>query len=420
MPHSAEKFLMSFREQRQSLPEPQETRYGAMRVILTGSTGNMGAYILDALLRRREVEKIYCLNRSSDAAQRQKNNHECRGLPSEFSLEKVEFIQCTLSEPQLGLETATHRHLAREVTHILHNAWPVDFNRHFSSFEPQIEGVRQLANFAALCARDPTLFFVSSVSVAARWGTLAGATAKVPEAVLEDWRTAKMGYGQSKLVSERLLASASESSGISTVICRVGQVAGPVHHGTRGAWSKQEWFPSLLASSKHLGKIPADLGPMDTVDWVPVDSLADIIVELLPRVVVAPAQNRKSGGPTRKARVFHLANPARTHWATLLPAVKRRLEAGGERSLESIGFQEWVDELEASASASRSDADLAMNPAAKLLTFFDDLRDKSVRFPRAKSVELDLTETEKHSQTLASLSRVTAEWMDLWMNQWNF
>lgn len=43
-----------------------------------------------------------------------------------------------------------------------------------------------------------------------------------------------MGYGKSKFVAERLLDTAAKEAGLSTVICRVGQIAGPTT--TSGMW----------------------------------------------------------------------------------------------------------------------------------------------------------------------------------------
>lgn len=68
----------------------------------------------------------------------------------------------------------------------------------------------------------------------------------IPEAPITDLAAAGSGYGESKLVAERLLQEASRNNGIEVVICRVGQIAGPVgkdHQG--GAWNKKEWFPSV-------------------------------------------------------------------------------------------------------------------------------------------------------------------------------
>lgn len=37
--------------------------------------------------------------------------------------------------------------------------------------------------------------------------------------------------------------------------------------------------PQIIASSKHLDVLPSTIGSMDRVDWIPVDILADVIVE---------------------------------------------------------------------------------------------------------------------------------------------
>ena len=53
-----------------------------------------------------------------------------------------------------------------------------------------------------------------------------------------------MGYGESKYIAELLLEAGAEKCGVPAVICRVGQLAGPVTK-KGGMWSKQEWLPSV-------------------------------------------------------------------------------------------------------------------------------------------------------------------------------
>jgi thioester reductase-like protein len=381
-----------------------------MTVILTGSTGSLGAYLLDRLLVNPKVERVICLNRSKDAQQRQIENHLSRGLPTVFDPARVEFWQCDLSAPAFGLKAEDYTHLTSNVTHVLHNAWSVDFNKHLSSFEPNIRGVRRLVELACNSTYDATIFFVSSMSVVANWGTVAGALAKVPETIIEDWRVAKMGYGQSKLVSERLLAEATEVSGIATAICRVGQVAGPVLHGMNGEWNKQEWLPSLIASSKFLRQIPKTLGPVENVDWVPVDWLAQIIVELLPLLSYSRIDSSKKSKNT--TAVYHLVNPTSVPWASLLPTVTQHLGPG----VATVDFVEWVNKLKESSTKGGSQE----NPAAKLMPFFDNLQDKAIRFPKSHAATLDTKLTVQCSESMEMLGKVTPEWMELWMKQWAF
>lgn len=53
-----------------------------------------------------------------------------------------------------------------------------------------------------------------------------------------------MGYAESKYIAELLLEAGAEKCGVPAVICRVGQLAGPVTKNA-GIWNKQEWLPSV-------------------------------------------------------------------------------------------------------------------------------------------------------------------------------
>ena len=92
-------------------------------VAITGTTGNLGAYLLDHFMRNAEVAKIYCLNRSSNAWERQARAHVARGLSTDFHDGFIEFLQVDLEHEKLGLDSRTYEQLAREVTTIVHNAW---------------------------------------------------------------------------------------------------------------------------------------------------------------------------------------------------------------------------------------------------------------------------------------------------------
>ena len=61
------------------------------------------------------------------------------------------------------------------------------------------------------------------------------------------------GYAQSKWIIERLLNIAEEETDLRPITVRVGQICG----SSNGSWNRNEWFPSLVISSKHLGCLPA-------------------------------------------------------------------------------------------------------------------------------------------------------------------
>src|SRR5204862_145602 len=71
-------------------------------VLLTGVTGSLGAHVLDALVQLPGIEKIYCLNRGSNAHARTIESLKTRGL--EVPLDRVESFTADLARPDLGLD----------------------------------------------------------------------------------------------------------------------------------------------------------------------------------------------------------------------------------------------------------------------------------------------------------------------------
>lgn len=237
-------------------------------VILTGSTGSLGSYLLSELLCDRNVTRIYCLNRSSDAASRQLKSFHEKGLASFDKFPShVEFLQASFGTERFGLEETKYEELLQVVNTIIHNAWKVNFNHRVEAFEDtHIEGVRRLVDFSIASKKTAHIHFVSSVSTIQGFSPQKGPS--IPEVIFEDPTVVlRQGYGESKHVSERLCAAASANCGIPTSIHRVGQIGGPTTE--KGMWNKQEWLPSLVATSKTIGKIPTSLGSV-SVNWIPV------------------------------------------------------------------------------------------------------------------------------------------------------
>ncbi|KAK2873399.1 putative secondary metabolism biosynthetic enzyme [Arthroderma sp. PD_2] len=381
-------------------------------VILTGSTGSLGSYLLESLIRQtKSVKKIYCLNRAEDGRAKQTTISESRGLSIDWSPERVEFLQCDLSKPRFGLTVEAYNGLLEDTTHIIHNQWPVDYNWDISSFEPHIRGVRHLVDFSRRSNHDPSLFFVSTIATVNHLRP-EGAVPEKPNHVVT---TMLDGYGSAKHVSELILEDAVAASGVNASICRVGQIAGPVLRGPeKGEWGKQEWLPSLIASSRYLGVLPSTLGALSRVDWTPVDLLADIILELA-SVSPGPITNGTSA-TAQSLPVYHAVNPNAVGWESLVQDVAKQL--GG--SVKIVSCTEWVDALRKSrlGAAATATQSLKQNPALKLLDFFESVAnsaEKGDAWPLLETVE-----TVKKSPRMAELKPVSAEWMKLWMEQWKF
>ncbi|KAH7020725.1 uncharacterized protein B0I36DRAFT_251534, partial [Microdochium trichocladiopsis] len=384
-------------------PAKMSAREGSGVVILTGSTGSLGSYMLDQLISAEDVREIWCLNRSSSGEERQTELANHRGLRAEWSVrKKVHFRQADLSKVMLGLDEGDYQYLKSQATHIIHNQWQVDFNLSLASFEPHVAGVHNLIRFWAESSSAARLAFVSSVGVAEHW-----VGSEVPEEAITDLSTAAMGYGQSKLVAEALIVESAVAMAVPSMILRVGQIAGPVGAGDglgrKGVWKRNEWFPTIIKVSRHLGVLPASLGKQDKVTWIPVDVPATVLLELTLQDYDSKAN----------LFVYNLTNPREASWNNLFPVIQRQLAAKcGSQTVEVVPWEDWVALLE--SAATQKEASNNVMPGIQLLPFFQSMnhggRTKK-RFATAKAQE--------RSPTLRGLEPVDVVWMETWMEQWD-
>lgn len=366
-------------------------------LLITGTTGGLGSYMLETALANPRVKKVICLNRAQDGRARQTSESAKRGLSTDLS--KAEFLHADLSHFDLGLGMETYNRLLGEVDRIIHNQWPVNWNMPVESFEPHIRGVRNLADFSRKATKRVPVVFISSIATAMEWEK----DEPVPETSLHDLSLGTGGYGRSKLVSSLILEKASEVSNVPYEIIRVGQIAGPMSE--KGYWNRQEWLPSIIASSVYLGMLPDSLGMfMTTVDWTPIEGIAHEVLEV--------------AGVTSKVLIeemdgyFHGVNPVETQWATLAPAVK---EFYGDRIKKLVSLEEWIKALEASQATTE---DVSRNPGVKLIDTYRDWN-KATKAGR-KHIRFDMTRTKQRSKTMREMKPITPKLMRNWCRQWAY
>jgi thioester reductase-like protein len=380
--------------------------FRSLKIVLTGTTGCLGSYLLAAFeaLPKIHVAKIFCLNRSANSHEKQRKANLSRGLNASWDCERIQFLQADLSQPDLGLGRGKYNELLEEATLVIHCSWKVDFNLTIESFEPQIQGVRNLLEFSSRSVNKAPLVFISSISTVLGW-LGSNPKAVVPETIIHDFDAPEnVGYGESKYVSELLLERFSKSSAITTAVFRTGQIAGPL--SSKGSWNKQEWFPSIMASSKYLKSLPTTLGNMEVIDWIPVDLLSAVMIELIPKIL---KQDHHAHGQTL---IYNLVNPQATAWSSLLPSVQKL--AGIP---QVVPLKAWVEALEDSSRENHG-AVTERNPAVKLLEFFRALCKKEVPVVAGSSYEV--RGLVRDSRQASKLEAVSPEWMKLWMEQWNF
>ncbi|KAI8961835.1 acetyl-CoA synthetase-like protein [Daldinia sp. FL1419] len=360
-------------------------------VVVTGTTGALGSYLLHFLIADRKVQKVICLNRSKDGASRQAASFEERGLNADFR--KCEFLQADLSLPDLGIGGERYNALLGSVDRIIHNGWPVNFNIPLSTFEPHVRGVRHFVDFSAAAAKRVPVVFISSIGTVEFW------KGSVPEAQITDFGVPGGNYGRSKMVSSLILDEAAKVSGVPTASIRVGQIAGSRYE--KGLWNKQEWLPSIIASSVYLGMLPGDMGRFDTVDWMAIEDVANLVLDV--SGITTPLPVDKISG------YFHSVNPKTITWQDLAPVVK---DYYGDRIKKIVDSAEWIQALKASQATT---TDVNKNPGIKLIDSYE-----SFFFGGEKTIVFEMKRTQEYSRTAKNLEAITPELMRNWCRQWNF
>ncbi|KIM43694.1 hypothetical protein M413DRAFT_443603 [Hebeloma cylindrosporum] len=378
--------------------------------LLTGSTGNLGSQILDSLLRNPRVKTVYALNRPSSSSKSIKERHVerfmDRGLdPSLLSTDRLVFLEGEASHRNLGLKTEVYEELQSRLTTIIHNAWRLDFNLSLSSFEPNVQGTRNLVDLARSANRASTIkfLFTSSVSSAFSWDQSKG---HYPEEVLMESKYAVgNGYGESKYVSERILAQ----SGLRATSFRIGQISGG---RPNGAWATTDWVPILIKSSLNLNVLPAATG---VTSWLPSHAVSQTILDV--------------AWSTESPAALNVVHPRPVAWNSVISSINEAIvqEGVAPTLLPVVDFQTWFFKLEDRAK-DPSPETLTSIPAVKLLDFFRGTveMDAVLRQQAKKGTEtggLAMFSTSKVQsisetmKTLPSLGPADAQaWVKYWKN----
>ncbi|KAI0441964.1 male sterility protein-domain-containing protein [Xylaria telfairii] len=368
----------------------------AKTVVLTGATGSLGCFLLESLIHEPSIDRIICLHRGENGKENQEIACKKRGLPFNPGKTAVDFFQVDLSRSDLGLRPSHLSDIRTNADAIIHNAWNVDFNQHLTSFETHIAGVRHLAELAARSQRRARLIFVSSIASVMNWDTSLG---EVPEKVHTDYSVVgNSGYAQSKHTAEQILEKFAASADLSVSIVRVGQISGPIV--SPGTWSASDWLPMLVKTSKTLGVLPKSLGTGDLIDWVPIDVVAKVFMDVLDHELHRTHDSH--------CQVYHIANPNKTSWGALLPATCHVL--GNNVGL--VPFHEWVHKLQQQAGKGY---DVQKLPALKILPFYKSM----VAPPEARMPVLGTEHTLEVSKALAKVDAVQGVWMEHWIQAWN-
>lgn len=317
--------------------------------------------MLYELLNDDSISTVYCLTRRESPLEAILHTLTDKDLSiSPEQKAKIVAFNSRLDQPDFGLslDKSTSTHILDSVSLIIHTAWPVNFNLPLSEFEPHIQGLYNLIQLSlSVHRREPAvMMFCSSVSTA-----LGSRAAEILEEPV-DLDSAFMGYGQSKLIGERIVSNARRS-GARAYSLRIGQVSG---HSKKGLWNDSEALPLMIRSALTLGALP-ELS--QTCSWLPVDKLASTIVELARTCATPSVFGESQASSSASAEyvddsIFNLCNSREFTWSALL----RTLKNCGFR-FDVVSFEEWLLRLRRSETRGEE----LVNPAIKLIHHYETM-----------------------------------------------
>ncbi|PRP76018.1 hypothetical protein PROFUN_01734 [Planoprotostelium fungivorum] len=365
--------------QRDNRGDPPKT---ARVVALTGTSGSLGIFVLKSLLEDPTVRQVRILFRNGEKGREAihrslLDSWSSRLLPLsvlERNIREGRVIPAAarLNGDGFGLSDVEYAKWTEQVTDIFLCGWKMDWNLPLSSYSSPLKTVSHSLQMMCRGAPKRLVYFSSNGSVTNYGG-------QVPEKVVEDVRVAGgNGYCLSKWLAENLIHTVSRSFSLHCIVCRIGQIAGSV-------WNTTEHIPLIIKGAEFSGKMPDGYS---RVDYIPVDVLADSIVEI--------SMKTRDGTKFR-----HFVNPVEIPWELFLEYVRNC-----DISFEIVSHSDWVANLLERRETAED------NPLLKLKGYFEKNPPSSVLSP------LDMTETLGETERLRSCGKIDGETVENYVRYW--
>jgi thioester reductase-like protein len=244
-------------------------------VLLTGSTGYVGAFLLETVLRETAAEVFALVRADSEERGLERIERTLRTYKvwdNSFAA-RLHAVTGDLNQPLLGLSSARFAELAERIDAIYHSGALVNFAYPYSLLKgPNVQGTQEVVRLACQ-ARPKALHYIGTVdSLIAAHMPRPWLEADPPR---EPRRDAPDGYMLSKWASEALVIAA-RARGVPVTIFRPTWVIG---HTRTGASAPHNFLLLQLKCYLELGVFP-DIPPSEPYNGVPIDYLARAVVHL--------------------------------------------------------------------------------------------------------------------------------------------
>ena len=289
-------------------------------VLVTGTTGFVGAYLLYNILKQSEAT-IYCHVRAKDEEQgynRIKENMEYYKLWNEEYSQRIIPVIGSADRPLMGIEPALYKVLTKIIDTVFHNGAILNFIYPYNRLkDTNVYGTVESIRFASI-NKSKYYNYVSSYSVFDNPKYFGERI--LEDNKLEDCRGYFLSYSETKWVSEKIIGIARER-GLKAAIHRPGEITGA---NDTGIW---KYSDSVTRTIKSI---------MDSKLYVNVDLKFHMTqVDYIAKAMVAIAKQGSSYG-----RAFNLLNPI----SITLSQLGEMIGTCGYETT-AIGYEEWRENL---------------------------------------------------------------------------
>ena len=254
---------------------PLEYSEQPKKVLITGVTGFLGAFLLRELLEQTQAD-IFCLVRATSYAvgsQDIQNNLKKYGLWQVKYSDRIKPIIGDLAKPQLGVSNDTLETLSKEIQAIYHSGAAISLIHPYSTLHAaNVKGTEELLKIAAKYRLKP-FHFISTLDVFQTSEAFSheplteSSLLKAADAVKFD------GYTKSKWVSEKMVWAAGKL-GLPVSVYRPAMISG---HSQTGICNTGDLMNRLIKGFIQLGAAPeSDM----VVNIAPVDFFSKGLIHL--------------------------------------------------------------------------------------------------------------------------------------------
>jgi thioester reductase-like protein len=286
-------------------------------ILLTGTTGFVGAFMLEELLAQTGAD-IYCLVRADSTKkgrERIKQQLQDFQLYDEESFRRVVPVIGDLSRPLLGLSQSEFDSLADTIDMIFHNgAWVNHVYSYDLLRDANVGGTHELLKLAT----QKKLKAIQHISI--------GTCQMLQDQHFEQHNTTPhFGYVLTKFVAEKIIHAAGDR-GVPVCVHRLPIISGDAH---TGVWNSANRVRKLIEGCIMLGYAPDAEGLSEVCGHTltPVDFVKQFIIKA--------ALQQDSIGKT-----FDIINPESVDWSELVVAMQ---DAG--YAVGTVSLDEWKAKL---------------------------------------------------------------------------